>query len=242
MGNILHLSEVDSTNEYLNDLIQLEKCEDGTIVVASFQTNGKGQIGNSWESEAGKNLTFSLLLYPTELEISEQFSISKAVSLGIVDVLQKHTADISIKWPNDIYWNDKKIAGVLIENAITGKTITHCIVGIGLNVNQELFTSNAPNPISLKQITQKEYNLKELLQELRSAIFARYTQLLNHEESLYNDYFQQLYRNKGYYLYEAEGQSFEAQIKCVKLNGHLVLESKDGQEKSFAFKEVQFVI
>jgi BirA family biotin operon repressor/biotin-[acetyl-CoA-carboxylase] ligase len=242
MGNILFLPEVDSTNEYLNNLIRREKCEEGAIVVAAYQTNGKGQIGNAWESETGKNLTFSLLLYPTELEISEQFSISKAVSLGIVDVLQKYTSDISIKWPNDIYWNDKKLGGILIENALTGKTITHCVVGIGLNVNQELFTSNAPNPISLKQITQKEYNLKELLQDLRSAIFARYTQFLNHEESLYNDYFQQLYRNKGYFLYEAEGQTFEAKIKCVKLSGHLVLESKDGQEKSFAFKEVRFVI
>jgi len=241
MENIIHLSQVNSTNQYLNDLLRKQTLSEGTTVVAHSQTDGKGQIGNSWEAEAGKNLTFSLLLYPEGVEICEQFSISEAISLGIADVLKGFTKDIFIKWPNDIYWNDKKMGGVLIENAITGKTITHCIVGIGLNVNQEKFTSNAPNPVSLKLITGKDYNLDTLLLQLRSSIFSRYSQLLNRDETLYHEYFHALYRNNGFHWYEAQGEPFEAKIKSVKLSGHLVLQTKEKQEKVFAFKEVRFV-
>ena len=241
MGNIIHLAETDSTNRYLNELVGKKKAEEGTIVVTDFQTAGKGQTGNSWESEAGKNLTFSLLLYPTEMDIREQFALSEAISLGLTDTLQVYAEGFSIKWPNDIYWQDKKIAGILIENAIMGRGISHCIVGIGLNMNQEEFISDAPNPVSLKQITGKEFPLYELLLTLRENIFNRYIQLLHQDETLYKDYFKSLYRKTGFHLYEAESEKFEAKIKSVQLSGHLVLEDKAGKERVFAFKEVRFV-
>ena len=240
--SIIYLDEVNSTNCYLSDRVRNQQLEEGFTVAAVNQTKGKGQAGNSWEAEAGKNLTFSILFRPLTIEAQEQFIISQAVALGVADALSEFTGDISIKWANDVYWRDRKIAGILIENTISGNRISHSIAGIGININQEKFLSDAPNPVSLKQITGIEYSLKDLLPRFRASIFERYSQMQINDTEIRADYFKKLYRREGFYLYESAGETFEAQIKRVKPSGHLVLETKKGEELVFAFKELRFVI
>ena len=156
---LIHLEETDSTNKYLNELCNKQCVEELTTITADFQTSGRGQRGNSWESEAGQNLMFSFVLYPTFLKARRQFLLSQIISLAIKEELERYVSNISIKWPNDIYWKDKKICGMLIENDLTGVHISRSITGIGINVNQETFCSDAPNPVSLKQINGQSYDL-----------------------------------------------------------------------------------
>lgn len=243
MPTIIRLKETDSTNRYLQDLIKEKELKEGSLVVAEKQTAGKGQMGNKWEAEAGKNITCSLVLYPHFVEIVEQFILSELISLALKDTLSALTEDICIKWPNDIYYKNKKIAGILIENTLYGDKIDTCIVGIGLNVNQEIFTSNAPNPISLKQIMNQSYKLDDVLINLHQNIFNRYAQLLKGEnEKLHQEYQDALFRKEGYHHYKANGEIFEAKIKRIEKTGHLVLETKNQEERHFAFKEVQIVL
>jgi len=146
---LIELEETDSTINFLGELYTKKQkvLEEFTTVTSEFQTSGKGQRGNSWEAEKGKNLLFSFILYPSFLEVKQQFLLSQLISLSIKEELDKWTKDISIKWPNDIYWKNRKICGILIENDIEGHTFSRCIAGIGLNINQEKFESNAPNPV-----------------------------------------------------------------------------------------------
>jgi len=167
---IIALDKVESTNSYFSDLLKKSKSPEGSIVSALYQSHGKGQGSNSWESEQGKNLLISLVLYPNDLPLDKHFLLSKAISLGLVDYMSAKTNHIKIKWPNDIYFKNKKLAGILIENVIKGNAITQSIVGIGLNLNQIVFTSDAPNPVSLKQITGKNYLIEQEIVKLRSSI------------------------------------------------------------------------
>ena len=180
---IIHLSQTTSTNSYAKKYIEEHQAGEGTIIVAHEQTSGRGYGENTWESEPGKNLTFSLILYPVFIKAADFFRISQFVSLGLVDVLEKHLSEgISIKWPNDIYYKDDKIAGILIENSILRDKIDSSVIGVGLNVNQEVF-AHAPNPVSLKQITGKEYDLEILLEEMVRSILNRYDQMKQDEEN-----------------------------------------------------------
>lgn len=146
---LIHINETNSTNNYLQSLCSEQKVEELTVIVADFQTSGRGQRGNSWESDPGKNLLFSTVIFPEFLEARRQFLISQIISLAIKEELDTYTSDISIKWPNDIYWKEKKICGMLIENDLMGRNINQSIAGIGININQEIFHSSAPNPVSL---------------------------------------------------------------------------------------------
>mgnify|MGYP003526946868 CR=1 FL=1 len=137
-------------------MILCEAVAEGTVVSTSFQTKGRGQLTNVWEAEEGKNILCSILLRPTALPIKSQFLISQAISVAIVDVLNTFAEDFSIKWPNDIYYKEEKIAGILIENTLSSKGIDSCIIGLGLNVNQQSFKSDAPNPISLHNIIGRD--------------------------------------------------------------------------------------
>lgn len=159
---IIHIAETDSTNRWLRE----RGGEGDMVVVADYQTAGKGQGNNSWESERGKNLLFSVLYHPQRIPANRQFHISMAVSLAIADALGEHIGDVSIKWPNDIYWRNAKICGILIENRLLGQTIRDSIIGVGVNVNQRQFHSNAPNPVSLWQIHGHETDLELLLQSI----------------------------------------------------------------------------
>lgn len=244
MPPIIHLKETVSTNSDLKTLLAEQKLEEGTILVTSFQTAGRGQRGNNWESEEGKNLTFSMVLYPISIAISEQFILSQVVSLGIKKALDKYTDGITIKWPNDIYWNEKKICGILIENALAESGFLHSIIGIGLNINQKEFKSNAPNPVSLTQITGLEYNLNDILEEIREWILAFYkeTDLLGNYKTIQRFYSSHLFRKEGFHSYSDGKSHFEAKIIEVQSDGHLILETREGVMRKFAFKEVQYIL
>ncbi|NDV66477.1 biotin--[acetyl-CoA-carboxylase] ligase [Bacteroides sp. 224] len=236
---MIHLTETDSTSNYLNTLSQKEQLEEFTVVMADFQTAGKGQRGNSWEAEAGKNLLFSFIMYPHFLPIREQFLLSKMVSLAIKETLEDYAADISIKWPNDIYWKDKKICGILIENDLLGSTIEKSIAGIGININQELFQSPAPNPVSLQQITGKVHSIEKVLASVMEKVQEYYKLLKNGDKEAINTrYHRALFRRVGYHLYSDKEGVFHARIRTVKDTGILVLEDNEGREREYAFKEV----
>ena len=230
---IIHIAETDSTNRWLRE----RGGEGDMVVVADYQTAGKGQGTNSWESERGKNLLFSVLYHPQRIPANRQFHISMAVSLAIADALGEHIGDVSIKWPNDIYWRNAKICGILIENRLLGQTIRDSIIGVGVNVNQRQFHSNAPNPVSLWQIHGHETDLELLLQ----SILDKFTLYINKKE-IKTQYLHQLYRRKGFHPYADKEGPFMAEIVDVEDDGHLLLCDDNGQQRRYAFKEVSFVI
>lgn len=240
---IIRLEETESTNSYLRDLLKSQHLEEGSVVVADFQTAGRGQVGNSWYSDKGDNLLFSLLIYPTGIPANEQFIISRMVSLAIKNTLDQFADDIRIKWPNDIYWKERKIAGILIENSLQGKIIENSIIGIGLNLNQQIFPAELPNPVSLRQITATEQDKNYILDLLLKEFFLLYRSLQQGEKQVIEDeYMLDLYRANGYYWYEDANGRFQAEIDNVLPSGHLVLRTLDtNEERIYAFKEVQFI-
>ena len=240
---ILWLKETDSTNNHLRRLLDKEQLPEGSLVVTDFQTAGKGQVGNSWESEAGMNLMFSLLLYPDFIPANRQFLISQIASLSVKETLDAYTDFIQVKWPNDIYWKDRKICGMLIENDLSGQLLYCSIIGIGLNLNQSLFRSNAPNPISLTQITGKKYDREEVLNRFLRIFFQYYCLLLQEkEEEVRTAYMQALYHGEGYHRYRDGQGQFEARIQVIEPTGHLILQLRDGEQRRYAFKEVTTLV
>ncbi len=240
------VKEVTSTNDYLVQLCKESKAKEFYTVMAESQTNGKGQRGNTWESESGKNLTFSTVLYPTAMEAKNQFILSMLAAIACYEALGNYTDGFSIKWPNDIYWKDKKIGGILIENELEGAYITQCIIGIGLNINQEVFHSDAPNPVSLKQIIGAEVNLQEVLMKTVHGIIGGYRQLEANfsttQLAISFLYQKHLYRKKGMFPYQDAQGEFLAECEEVELDGHLVLKDEQGTLRRYAFKEVSFML
>ena len=240
--NIIHIETVDSTNNYLKRLADNEVLENGTIIATKNQTAGKGQRGNSWESEAGKNITCSMLLYPTFLQVQRFFLLSEVVSLGVKETLDAYTKGITIKWPNDIYHKERKIAGILIENEFMGNEFSMSVAGIGININQEHFRSDAPNPVSLKQITGKSYDTEAILEELSKNIFKKYVHLMDgFSESIIRQYHESLYRKTGLHRYEDIDGIFQARIDHISDDGLLHLVTDFNEERNYGFKCVKFV-
>lgn len=241
---VIFLNEVESTNNYANRLILSEAADEGTVVLAQYQTHGKGQQGKHWESESGKNLLMSLIWFPCSLPASHQFLISKIVSLGIIDWLQNEEGNCSIKWPNDIYIGNRKVAGILIENTVKGPTLFSSVVGIGMNVNQMIFNSDTPNPVSLQQVTGKSYEISEVLKALLNSLNNWYTKLIaNRTEEIDLTYFSRLYRGNEWSLFAEPGkQVFEARITGIGKFGQLQLQLRNNSFREFMFKEVEFII
>ena len=228
---IIHIDETDSTNRWLQRSMAADA---NMVVVADNQTEGRGCGTNRWESERGQNLLFSLMIHPENLPANQQFQISMAISLAIIDALGQMVGDLSIKWPNDIYWCNGKLAGILIENTLKGNLIKDSIIGVGLNVNQRKFHSDAPNPVSLWQITGQETNREQLLKDI--------LQRLDFKDGLKERYMKSLYRRKGFHPYTDKDGVFMAEIVGVEDDGHLLLSDDNGKKRRYAFKEVQFVI
>lgn len=238
---IIRLEETTSTNNYLRSLIGKEPLPEGSVVVSEYQTAGRGQVGNSWESEGGRNLMFSVVLYPEFLPANRQFLISQIAALSVKETLDQYVNGVTVKWPNDIYWQDRKICGMLIENDLTGHSLFCSVIGIGININQLHFMSDAPNPVSLRQITGKEYNREEILSRFLKRLYNRYLDLLlEKEEEIRRDYMRALYRRDGYHHYSDEQGNFEACIHDIEPTGHLILELLDGERRRYAFKEVVY--
>ena len=227
---IVHLAETDSTNRWLRE----QGGEENMLVWTDFQTAGRGCGTNTWESARGQNLLFSLLIHPVAVRPSEQFRISMAISLAIVDALACYTDGLSIKWPNDIYWHDRKICGILIENRLSGGVIRDCIIGMGLNVNQQQFVSDAPNPVSLRQILGHDVEREEVLRKIVEGFKI--------DENDGPRYRSLLYRRTGFHPYRDAGGDFEAELIDVEDDGHLLLRDRAGRKRRYAFKEVNFRI
>jgi len=240
-SNIERIQEIGSTNNYAAARLLTKRLPEGTVFVADSQVDGRGQASNTWESEPNKNLTFSILLYPDFLEISRQFELSKVISLGVADLLKERTDQVSIKWPNDIYIGKGKVAGILIENSIKINKISSSIVGIGLNINQKIFTGNAPNPVSLSQFTGEDYDLEELLSDFCAKIDTRYHQLRKGEFGLIDgDYINLLYQLGSWSPYSDEKGDYEGRILGVDQIGRLMIETRAGKINKYQFKEVIF--
>lgn len=245
------VDEAASTNELMRQM-GAGGVMSGMAVAARRQTDGRGQRGNHWEAEAGKNLTFSVLLRPRNLLPRQQFALSEAVALAVADVLRRYVPrpqEVSVKWPNDVYVGDRKICGILIEHVLQGSgPIAQTIVGVGVNVNQRRFLSDAPNPVSLWQLTGEELLLEPLLDEFVAEILVR-CRMADADQGgcpqwLHDHYRRSLWHGQGLHRFRraADGVEFEARVASVAPTGHLTLSLADGTEQTFAFKEVEQLI
>lgn len=237
----MFVAQTNSTNTLLKELIVSGNPPE--FIYAGYQTAGRGQTGNSWESEENKNLLCSILLPPR----TNLFELNVITTVSVQRLLGD---SFTIKWPNDIYWQDKKVAGILIENAIVGNEVKYCIAGIGLNVNQTEWLSDAPNPVSLKQITGREYPIDELMQQL----FNEVNKAL--QEDVWDYYKAHLYRRKGFWPFverevdttptmNAPTQTpgaFMARIMDVLPTGEIVLEDKQGKQRKYHFKQIRYIV
>ena len=242
--NVIHLKEVDSTNRWLRDY-HVEKPDCLVVCRADHQTAGRGCGQNTWESEQGKNLLFSILIHPDHVMANEQFILSMAEALAVKSVLDRYVDGISLKWPNDIYWHDCKLAGTLIETTLKGNRIERCIFGTGLNVNQKIFISNAPNPISLVQILGHEMDCLQLFNKIVSSMVDYFNKLRDGAwEEIRGQYHNCLYRRNEHHQYRfMDNRIEELVLQRVESDGRLVLIStRDSQELSFGFKEIEFII
>lgn len=246
LKRVVRLESVDSTNSYSRRLLSLgEVLPDFTLVYADKQAEGRGQAGNSWESEPGKNIVFSIVCHPEHIAPSRQFILSQCISIAIQQALSQYTDGVCIKWPNDIYWHDKKLCGILIECDLAGKTIRNCVIGCGVNVNQRTFVSDAPNPVSLSMITGLEHDRDELLANIVRRFIDLYIQARDNDgaaERIARQYMRRLYRRGGKYMYKDRNGSFEAEIVGVESTGHLMLRLDTGETRRYEFKEVAFVL
>lgn len=245
-STILEYTRLSSTNKKVRDLNQQQVLEEGTIVTAFEQYAGKGYGSNSWESAAGENLTVSYLLRPGFLPPHQQFWLTRTVSLALRDTVKNYVLPnhrVTIKWPNDIYVDDKKIAGILIENNIMGETIRECICGIGLNINQRRFESDAPNPVSLHQLTGEHYNIYDLLNELSRYLNHWYEMLFTGKFThIEEQYRQSLYRLDTESTFQQDEIKFKGYLKGTDQYGRLLIETQEGTLNAFDFKEVKFII
>ena len=241
--NLLTLKEVDSTNNFLKNLLSNSKpVPEGTVIMAETQFAGRGQQNNKWHAEPGKNLTFSLLLQPHFLDIANQFDLNRAVSMGVYDALFPLLGyGLKIKWPNDIYYADRKLGGMLIENLLQGSRIKNSIIGIGLNINQESFPDDAAGATSVKQILQRDYQLNDILADICNNIEAWYLKLRAGKTDLIrHTYISRLYWFNEQKRFKAAGKEFTGIITGVKDNGLLIVEHND-TETTYNLKEIEFL-
>jgi BirA family biotin operon repressor/biotin-[acetyl-CoA-carboxylase] ligase len=246
--NAIYVKSLASTNTYASELLRQIALSEGSLIYTFEQEKGRGQRGNAWESEPNKNVTLSLVLQPSFITSQHQFLLTKITALAVADlmaeILQTHGIlhQIRIKWPNDIYVNDKKIAGILIENYLRETTIQQAIVGVGINVNQAVFQT-APNAISLFSLLHQTTDLQHCIALFCECFEARYLQLKNNKlEQLNADYLSLLYRINEWSTYQTPGkQVFEGNIKGVSEIGKLQVELISGEIKEFDLKEIVFV-
>ena len=247
MTDIIWYDSIDSTNKQAKRL--LSGLPAMSVIAAREQTAGRGQRGNTWKSEAGSNLTFSIVMrfgpeFRQELPANCQFVISEAVALGIKDYLGEENVRARIKWPNDIYAGDRKICGILIENTVSGERITSCIAGAGLNLNQKDFPAELPNPVSLTMLTGKEYDVGNELLKAVARICSRLEEAFRSPHTLREAYLGSMYRKNEMHSYTdcADGSVFKGIIRGISDTARLMVETEGGKIKEFSFKEIGYLI
>lgn len=235
---IHYFKELESTN----DMAQKPKYKHKDIIVSDAQTKGRGQGGNTWTSEPGKNLMFSMIIEPNGLQAAKQFLLSEIISLSITDTLASYKIKASIKWPNDIYIKDKKVAGILIENEVQAGKITRSIIGVGLNVNQTEFDNELAHATSMSIMADREFNRSKVLTRLCNYFSLRSEQLYDGDTKwIEDDYFSRLYlANTPHTFKLPDGTRFRGTIRSVSESGELNIETHNGSIRTFLFKEVAF--
>lgn len=234
------LNEVSSTNDFLRNYIP---SSDLTIVSASFQTKGRGQMGNTWISHVGQNALFSVLICPCNLKATDGFVLSQAMALSIKEVLDKYVNDVHIKWPNDIYCHGEKICGTLIENTLIGKFIGRSVIGSGINVNQVEFPNGlAAPPTSIRLQTCKEVSLEEIIRGVVERFVEYYKEVqVGNYAHIRQSYHQHLYLKGQKCSFRDNESTFMGVISHVEPDGHLVIIDEQSNLRRYAFKEVQFI-
>ena len=238
--NIIKLSSVDSTNEYLLSLKESDIFSEGLVVVSDYQTNGKGQYDNKWLSNEGENLLVSVLLEP-QININHQFDICKLASLSIVDLLNSISIKSKVKWPNDIIVNNQKISGILINNLIKNNTLVYSVIGFGLNVNQLLFNNFCINPTSIFLETKSRFKIDYILEKLLIHL-DRNKILLDHRVQLDQKYVSNLYNRNAISEYQSKGVRFKGTIIGVDDFGLLLIRKEDNIVYKFNTKEIKTII
>jgi BirA family biotin operon repressor/biotin-[acetyl-CoA-carboxylase] ligase len=241
---VIRLDQVDSTNNFAMGLLKGMPLEEGAVITTPKQTRGKGQRGNSWESQPGQNVTCSIVLRPTFLDPAKQFDLTRTISLALTDVVgDLLPADqVKIKWPNDVFVNEGKIAGILIENIISGHQIAYSVIGIGLNVNQIDFENGGSIATSLRKITGRNFEVEGILKMIYAAVEVRYLQLRNNNaEKIARYYFSRLFKAGVVTRFTDFSNIFEATIVDVTKEGLLVVRDANGNDRSFAMKEVGWI-
>ncbi len=242
---LIYLEQTDSTNRYLreNHLSSLIDEDKMVVVWTGYQTAGKGQGSNVWESERDENLLFSVLVHPVSVPVNKQFVLSMAIALAVKKTMDTYTDDITVKWPNDVYWRDNKISGTLIETTITSHGIRDCVFGTGIDINQKEFHCTATNPISLYGILGKETDPKCVLDDVVEKL-KEYMTLINKGDyrDIRDEYMSSLYRSQGLFPYRDSEGPFRASIEDVEDDGHLLLRDTDHKIRRYAFKEVKYII
>ena len=239
---LVYLPQCDSTNNIAHDLLIKNKATEGCVVVTGEQTRGRGQRGNTWEAEPGKNITLSLILKPSFVAVQNQFSLNIAVSLAVADLVKAFLPNqpLKVKWPNDLYYENKKLGGILIENTISNISLQHSIIGIGLNINQLSFSHN--QAVSLAQLTGKEYPLELVIEQLLTCLEVRYLELKQGKSAKQKfEYLQILYRYQEEYSYQTAEKVVKGTILGVADNGKLGLQVKN-EIKYFDFKEISYIL
>jgi BirA family biotin operon repressor/biotin-[acetyl-CoA-carboxylase] ligase len=236
------LKYVDSTNNYAMAAVHEGLAKHGDAVFAYTQTNGKGQRGKVWETGEAENIALSIIIEPGLLKAYHPFQLSATVALGVYDFFSKYAGEeTTIKWPNDVFWRDRKAGGVLIENVISGSSWKWAVAGIGININQTVFNPGIRNPVSLKQITGKEFEPADLAAELHRLVMARTGELSSRPyEALLEEYQQHLYKMNGAVKLKKDNMVFETLIKGISPQGKL--KTKDVLEKEFEFGEVEWIL
>jgi BirA family transcriptional regulator, biotin operon repressor / biotin---[acetyl-CoA-carboxylase] ligase len=239
---ILEFPSLDSTNEHCREMVNTCHVEEGTVIWTRRQLKGRGQGRNRWESEDGMNLTFSIILHPLFLKAPDQFLLSMVISLGIAGFLRNHLDNVFIKWPNDIYTGNKKIAGILIESSVMDNTIRYSITGIGINVNQTRFSGHLPNPASIKQVTARTLPLEDCLDQVCLEIEHWYRRLKHgDDQEIRNLYTRHLLWLNEKHTFRKAGTLFRAIVRGVDNFGRLALEDEEGFVSHFGQKEVEFI-
>lgn len=239
---VINLQSVDSTNNYAQNLLSKNELNKEVVINAHCQEQGRGQGENTWVSEAGKNLTFTLVIFPDYLPAEKQFYLLQSISSAIVDFLALYKINAKIKWPNDIYVSDSKIAGILIENSIMGASLVYSLIGIGLNVNQEKFGSFTHKAQSMKNLIFTEYKLEKLLNRLLLCLKERIDSLKEKQfVKIKKEYIERLYKFNERSLFFANGNRFYGKITDVEEGGNLIIMTDNGDMLSFVFKELEFV-
>lgn len=232
-----HLNCVDSTNNFAANLISDHICQSGAVIMADVQTSGKGQMGNTWESAASKNLLCSLVWKPDNLSVEEQFKLSWMTSLAVHKLLMRFGINAQIKWPNDIFVENHKIAGILIENQLEGNRISWVIAGIGLNVNQEEFASK--NAVSMKHLLGMDLQLKTVLSELMDLMNGYIQNWGSFHEKWKNEVEDNLYQKDIPANYKDKNGMFVGTIRGITNDGKLALEVED-EMRNYRLKEIEF--